>query len=46
VGEVLAGLSGFGVESDEEFVGEGDADYFGRFTGGGEALAEADEERR
>jgi hypothetical protein len=43
VGHALAELFGFGVESDEQLVGQGDADDFGRFAGCGEALPEGDE---
>ena len=42
-GHVLADLSGFGVEPHEQLVGQGDADDFRGFSGGGEPLAEGDE---
>ena len=36
---------GLGIEANEELVGEGDTDDFGRFSSSGETLTEGDEVR-
>jgi hypothetical protein len=45
LGAMLTYLASFGVKSDEQFVGYGDADDFGRLAGGAQALLEGDEVR-
>ena len=40
---LLADFAGFGVEADQQLVGQGDADYLGRLAGGAQPLAEGDE---
>src|SRR5271170_8484143 len=42
-GDALADFSGFGVEPHEQLMGQGDADDFRGFAGGGEALPEGEE---
>ena len=41
--ELAAGVAGFGVESNQELMGEGDEDHFFSLAGGGEALGEGGE---
>lgn len=43
--EVPADVVGFGVEPDEQFVRQSDADNFRWFAGGGQSLAEGHEVR-
>src|SRR5580692_9514607 len=45
VGKLLSYLSGFGIQSDEQFVSQGDADDLGWFSGGTESLLKSDEVR-